>query len=149
MELDKLRRAEPGPRDENVLVLQGQHRSRLIWDADRERPEEYSKLRVRRVETQLRRLPPPSPAVLELVQQAGLEGLLRVPFMQLDLALITALIERWRPETHLPLQVRGVDSHTTGCRGYFRFASSRPCSYGEFRFGECGVVVPESFGGYS
>lgn len=100
LELDKLRRAEPGPRDENVLVLQGQHRSRLIWDADRERPEEYSKLRVRRVETQLRRLPPPSPAVLELVQQAGLEGLLRVPFMQLDLALITALIERWRPETH-------------------------------------------------
>lgn len=34
LELDKLRRVEPGPRDENVLVLQGQHRSRLIWDAD-------------------------------------------------------------------------------------------------------------------
>lgn len=41
--------------------------------------------------------PPPSAPIVELVTQAGFGGLLN---MQLDLALLTALVERWRPETH-------------------------------------------------
>src|SRR5262249_13835825 len=32
--------------------------------------------------------------------QAGFYGVTRVGFFQLDWALITALVERWRPETH-------------------------------------------------
>ena len=34
------------------------------------------------------------------ITDVGLDGLLRVPHMDLDHALITALVERWRPETH-------------------------------------------------
>ncbi|KAH7850082.1 hypothetical protein Vadar_027649 [Vaccinium darrowii] len=45
-------------------------------------------------------LDPPAPPVAELVRQAGFGGLMDIPFISLDLALITALLERWRPETH-------------------------------------------------
>ena len=34
------------------------------------------------------------------IVDAGLKALLRVPNIDLDHALITALVERWRPETH-------------------------------------------------
>ncbi|KAG5548662.1 hypothetical protein RHGRI_014119 [Rhododendron griersonianum] len=35
-----------------------------------------------------------------MIRQAGFGGLIDLPFMSLDLALMTALMERWRPETH-------------------------------------------------
>lgn len=38
--------------------------------------------------------------VLAIVRLLGLEGLHLVPSIQLDHALITAFVERWRPETH-------------------------------------------------
>ena len=40
------------------------------------------------------------PRVAAYIIDAGLGGLLRVPDINLDHALITALVERWRPETH-------------------------------------------------
>ena len=40
------------------------------------------------------------PRIAHYVAEAGLEGLFKVPNMELDHALITALVERWRPETH-------------------------------------------------
>ena len=39
------------------------------------------------------------PQIAAYITDAGLDGLLRVPHMDLDHALITALVERWRPET--------------------------------------------------
>ena len=41
------------------------------------------------------------PRIAAYIADAGLEGLLRVPNIDLDHALIKALVERWRPETHL------------------------------------------------
>ena len=38
--------------------------------------------------------------VLAIVRLLGLEGLHLVPSIQLDHALITTFVERWRPETH-------------------------------------------------
>ena len=38
--------------------------------------------------------------VLAIVRLLGLEGLHLVPSIQLDHALITVFVERWRPETH-------------------------------------------------
>ena len=38
--------------------------------------------------------------VVELLQLTGFYGLARIGFFQLDHHLITALVERWRPETH-------------------------------------------------
>ena len=40
------------------------------------------------------------PWIAHYVAEAGLEGLFKVPNMELDHALITTLVERWRPEMH-------------------------------------------------
>ena len=40
------------------------------------------------------------PRISAYITDAGLDGLLRVPHMDLDQALITALMERWWPKTH-------------------------------------------------
>ena len=38
--------------------------------------------------------------VVDIIKALGLEGLLRQPSRMFDHGLITALVERWRPETH-------------------------------------------------
>ena len=38
--------------------------------------------------------------VVNIIKALGLEGLLRQPSRELDHGLITALVERWRLETH-------------------------------------------------
>ncbi|KAH7862907.1 hypothetical protein Vadar_010985 [Vaccinium darrowii] len=40
------------------------------------------------------------PPLCRSSSDAGFGGLLNMQYMQLDLALLTALVERWRPETH-------------------------------------------------
>lgn len=40
------------------------------------------------------------PRIMQCIDVAGLTGLFKVPDMEVDHALITALVERWRPETH-------------------------------------------------
>ena len=40
------------------------------------------------------------PRISAYIADVGLEGLLRVPNIDLDQALITALVERWWPKTH-------------------------------------------------
>ncbi|KAG5557544.1 hypothetical protein RHGRI_007699 [Rhododendron griersonianum] len=62
--------------------------------------EKFGKLIVRSAKKGIRALPWPSPPVLELIRRARLEGLCSLPFVTVDWGLITALLERWRPETH-------------------------------------------------
>ena len=38
--------------------------------------------------------------VVDIIKALGLEGLLRQPGRELDNGLITALVERWWPDTH-------------------------------------------------
>ncbi|KAH7864868.1 hypothetical protein Vadar_034800 [Vaccinium darrowii] len=80
--------------------MQDTHRSKRIWDNEENAPKDYETLHFRRVESRLRRGLLPCEAIMQLVRRADLEGLVRVPFIQLDRGLLTALIERWRPETH-------------------------------------------------
>ena len=40
------------------------------------------------------------PRIARYINEAGFEGLFKVPNLEVDHALITALVERWRPETH-------------------------------------------------
>ncbi|XP_075666077.1 serine/threonine-protein phosphatase 7 long form homolog [Castanea sativa] len=72
-----------GPSIETVLSRQVVHRSSLLWDAPLKGKEVPSVLTCRHRE-----------------KDAGLDGLLQVPHMDLDHALITTLVERWRPKTH-------------------------------------------------
>ncbi|KAI8554498.1 hypothetical protein RHMOL_Rhmol05G0104100 [Rhododendron molle] len=100
LNLNELRSPDPGPRDGSILRLQQQHRSREVWEADRTRPVDSKKVRVRSAKKCIRGLPWPSPPVLELIRRARLEGLCSLSFVSVDWGLITALLERWRPETH-------------------------------------------------
>ena len=38
--------------------------------------------------------------VINIIKLVGLEGLFRAPFREIDHCLISALVERWQPETH-------------------------------------------------
>ena len=38
--------------------------------------------------------------VIDIIKALGLEGLLRIPGREIDHGLITALVKRWRLETH-------------------------------------------------
>ncbi|KAH7854000.1 hypothetical protein Vadar_008969 [Vaccinium darrowii] len=99
-ELDRLRSPDPGPRDLSVLPLQDRHRSKRIWDLDMEPPNDSAKVSFRQVEAELRKNATPCEEIMVYIRKANLEGLLHVPFVTLDRGLITALVERWHPETH-------------------------------------------------
>ncbi|CAH9101247.1 unnamed protein product, partial [Cuscuta europaea] len=87
--------ADPGPSDRSVLTLQDSHRSEDVWvgldvqvDRCREHLHGLSHVRV-------------DDRVLPHVRAAGFYGLHRlVATVPLDRALLTALLERWRQETH-------------------------------------------------
>jgi hypothetical protein len=57
-------------------------------------------LHCRRRSKVLLRGPQPHPRVVSYIQRAGLYGLYALGFIRIDWALITALVERWRRETH-------------------------------------------------
>lgn len=86
---------DPGPVDNTVLVLQNQHRSGTIWAG-----EDPGVLTCRqRLATMMREWQLDS-RVRRFVIQSGFYGVYRIGFIQLDWPLITALVERWRQETH-------------------------------------------------
>lgn len=89
----------PGPIDDSVLKLQQHHRSSLIWQGDE--GATFTPLVVRRCDSAFwsayARAPP---RVKDIIDEAGFGGISRVGDIMLDHALVTALVERWRQETH-------------------------------------------------
>nr|POE89478.1 ruvb-like protein 1 [Quercus suber] len=92
----RINHAEPGPTDNSVLSQQVNHRSEAIWNRQdpgtltcRSRSKEFSN-----------REPMVDDRVVNIIKALGLEGLLWLPGREIDHGLITALVERWRPETH-------------------------------------------------
>ncbi|XP_030964384.1 serine/threonine-protein phosphatase 7 long form homolog [Quercus lobata] len=94
--LGRIDYTQPGPIDDSVLTQQATHRSEAIWNGRdpgsitcRSRSSEFSK-----------QPPMVDNRVRNIITTVGLEGLLWVPGREIDNGLITALVERWRPETH-------------------------------------------------
>ncbi|KAL0013037.1 hypothetical protein SO802_000106 [Lithocarpus litseifolius] len=86
---------DPGPVDNTVLVLQNQHRSAAIWEG-----EDPGVLTCRqRLATMMREWQLDS-RIRRFVIQSGFYGAYKIGFIQIDWPLITALVERWRQETH-------------------------------------------------
>ncbi|XP_047982231.1 uncharacterized protein LOC125223231 isoform X2 [Salvia hispanica] len=85
----------PGPIDDSVLTLQDHHRSTEIWNG-----QNFEPLTCRRCDGHFWRLGALDPRVQEMMLKAGFYGVYKAGRMRLDHALITALVERWRPETH-------------------------------------------------
>ncbi|KAG5549861.1 hypothetical protein RHGRI_014982 [Rhododendron griersonianum] len=77
-----------------------------------EPPVDSKTIKVRRSQSKLKKLDPPAPPVLQLIRQAGFGGVIDLPFISLDIGLMTALLERWRPETH-SFQPQHYDNETT------------------------------------
>lgn len=93
--LDKL---QLGPDDDRQLNQQLNHRSTSLWrhTANEEVPG-IVKVRRRKCELLQGGL---DPRITQYLDAAGFTGLFKVPDMEIDHALITALVERWCPETH-------------------------------------------------
>ncbi|XP_075636644.1 serine/threonine-protein phosphatase 7 long form homolog [Castanea sativa] len=88
-----------GPSIGTVLTRQPMHRSSLLWDALLAGEEVLGVLTCRHRDKGLFD-DGLDPRIATYITDAELDGLLQVPHMDLDHALITALVERWRPETH-------------------------------------------------
>ncbi|XP_019238173.1 PREDICTED: serine/threonine-protein phosphatase 7 long form homolog [Nicotiana attenuata] len=88
----------PGPTSDQILVLQGDHRSAYVWEGHlvdqtlrARRPDDlWDFLRERAFH----------PRVVERLITTGFYRIFEIGRLQLDWSLITALIERWRPEMH-------------------------------------------------
>ncbi|XP_065880821.1 serine/threonine-protein phosphatase 7 long form homolog [Euphorbia lathyris] len=86
---------QPGPLDTSVLTLQRVHRSEAVWHDKVEK----SVLHCRRAGSVAHTREIDS-RIVPYLEQAGFYGVARLGFIQLDWQLISALVERWRPETH-------------------------------------------------
>ena len=78
---------DPGPSNPVQLYLQNTHRSQTVWDN-----ASTVVLCCRRREAVSQHTIP--------ALYTGFIGVAQIGFIQLDWHLITALVERWRPETH-------------------------------------------------
>ncbi|KAL0296093.1 UNVERIFIED_CONTAM: Serine/threonine-protein phosphatase 7 long form [Sesamum radiatum] len=92
------RRAVYGPRDGTVLSQQSQHRSDEILDGDIDEVLQAKRAdgkfwrNLRKQDLSIR--------VQQILHQIGFDGVYRCGRIQYDCHLITALVERWRSETH-------------------------------------------------
>ncbi|XP_057524497.1 protein MAIN-LIKE 1-like [Amaranthus tricolor] len=88
--------AMPGPVDPSVLTLQATHRSVAAWEGS------TAQLVTRQHYQASTLLWEVDDRVLDVVELAGFRYIHRLlgGGLELDRALITALMERWRPETH-------------------------------------------------
>nr|XP_016514899.1 PREDICTED: serine/threonine-protein phosphatase 7 long form homolog [Nicotiana tabacum] len=88
----------PGVARLELLLLQGDHRSSHIWEGQLV----AQTFRARRVEDMwgFLRDHPLHPRIVRRLQDMGFYKIVEIGQLQLDWSLITALIERWRLETH-------------------------------------------------
>ncbi|XP_075109018.1 serine/threonine-protein phosphatase 7 long form homolog [Nicotiana tabacum] len=90
--------AHPGPAEDQLLVLQGDHRSSFVWEGHlSDQP-----LRARRPDDLWDFMEQHHfhARMVVRLQATGFYTIFRIGRMQLDWSLITDLVERWGPETH-------------------------------------------------
>ncbi|KAL8120187.1 hypothetical protein AgCh_017363 [Apium graveolens] len=102
---------KPGPRDTSILYLQSEHRSSTIWNVG---GGNVLRTRVRNLNSN--RFPSLHPRMVPLLTDVGFDGVARLTRIQTDWSLVTALVERWRPETHIPFTYRKMHYYFTGCQ---------------------------------
>uniref|UniRef100_A0A2N9FHZ6 Aminotransferase-like plant mobile domain-containing protein n=1 Tax=Fagus sylvatica TaxID=28930 RepID=A0A2N9FHZ6_FAGSY len=86
---------DPGPSDPSVLTRQDKHISNKIWEEGL-----YTLLHCRRREAVRERSGRLHARFIPYLQRAGFYGIAKLGFIKMDWALITALVKRWRQETH-------------------------------------------------
>nr|GMC80254.1 serine/threonine-protein phosphatase 7 long form homolog [Ipomoea batatas] len=89
---------EPGPICNSVLTQQQPHRSTQVWKGSRQINKSLKCCRYDRSFWNAKK--EFDDRVMAYIQLAGFDGLSRLERIHLDWSLITAMVERWRPETH-------------------------------------------------
>ncbi|KAH1197598.1 Serine/threonine-protein phosphatase 7 long form [Glycine max] len=83
------------PIDGDVLWLQPKHVSEHVWNGEADR-----KLHIRRVVPIYQGQEEIPEEIIPLLRQSGFYWIMKMGYLKINSSLITALIERWRPETH-------------------------------------------------
>ncbi|KAK9121688.1 hypothetical protein Syun_019305 [Stephania yunnanensis] len=86
---------DPDPIDDSILTMQALHRSTHVWNGP-----EPGILTITRNSAALHRLIPLDERIVGHLHEVGFYGTARIGFISIDCHLITALVEKWRPETH-------------------------------------------------
>ncbi|KAH1253721.1 Serine/threonine-protein phosphatase 7 long form [Glycine max] len=84
-----------GPIDGDILWLQPKHVSKHVWNGKTDR-----KLHIRRVVPIYQGQEEIPEEIIPLLRQSGFYWIMKMGYLKINSSLITALIERWRPETH-------------------------------------------------
>ncbi|XP_030924503.1 serine/threonine-protein phosphatase 7 long form homolog [Quercus lobata] len=96
-DMQQVGNVDPGPTVGTQLTRQPVHRSTLLWET----PAGQVVSSVLKCRRRSCKLPEHGldPRIARYITEAGFEGLFKVPNLEVDHALITALVERWRLET--------------------------------------------------
>ncbi|XP_065877031.1 serine/threonine-protein phosphatase 7 long form homolog [Euphorbia lathyris] len=86
---------QPGPILDDVLHMQNIHRSQFVWQN-----EDEAKILRCQVATNSLMYANVDERLHNYIRRAGFEEIVKVGGISVDYSLITALVERWRPETH-------------------------------------------------
>ncbi|KAL5170181.1 Serine/threonine-protein phosphatase 7 long form [Glycine soja] len=84
-----------GPIDGDVLWMQPKHVSEHVWNE-----EEDQKLHIRRVVPTYQGEEEISEQIFSFLQQSGFYWIMKMGYLKINVSVISALIERWRLETH-------------------------------------------------
>eukprot|EP00256_Glycine_max_P053537 XP_014620153.2 serine/threonine-protein phosphatase 7 long form homolog [Glycine max] len=84
-----------GPIDSDVLWMQSKHVSEHAWNREPDR-----KLHIRRAVPTYQGEEQIPEEIVPLLRQCGFYWIMRMGYLKINVALISAFIERWRPETH-------------------------------------------------
>ncbi|KAH1260888.1 Protein MAIN-LIKE 1 [Glycine max] len=84
-----------GPIDSDVLWMQPKHVSEHVWNGEEDR-----KLHIRRAVPTYLGEEEISEEIIPLLRQSDFYWIMKMGYLKINASLITALIERWRPETH-------------------------------------------------
>ena len=75
--------------------MQAKHVSKHIWNGEEDR-----KLHMRRVVPMYQGQEEIPEEIIPLLRQSSFHWIMKMRYLKINVALISALIERWRPETH-------------------------------------------------
>ncbi|KAH1210792.1 Serine/threonine-protein phosphatase 7 long form [Glycine max] len=84
-----------GPIEGAVLWMQPKHVSEHVWNGEPDR-----KLHIRRAVPIYQGQEEIPEEIIPLLRQSGFYWIMKMGYLKINSSLITALIERWRPETH-------------------------------------------------
>ncbi|KAH1262518.1 Serine/threonine-protein phosphatase 7 long form [Glycine max] len=84
-----------GPIDDDVLWMQPKHVSEHVWNGELDK-----KLHIRRAVPTYQGEEQIPEEIVPLLRQCGFYWIMKMGYLKINAALISAFIERWRPETH-------------------------------------------------